>query len=137
MNWLYQTVPAESISVNKIPLLFRLPSLLFSEWQLCFSCQYQLNLAPVNKHHGGLMEMSRPSSGPKEDDPFQQFPNPKTCKFLFFFLLLHINDQQITLPSLSVWRPLQVRAQVQVQVQVLKRVSLIRTDSCKGFLLSL
>lgn len=54
----------QSISVNKIPLLIHFPFLSLSEWQLCFSCHDQLNLAPVNKHGGAEMEMSSPSSGP-------------------------------------------------------------------------
>lgn len=51
-----------------------------SELQLCFSCQGRLNLAPVNKHHGGQMEMSGPSSGPTEDVTYHfnifKIPNP-------------------------------------------------------------
>lgn len=53
-------LPTESISANKILLLSHFHSLYLSEWQLCFSCQDRLNRAPVNKHHGGKMEMSCP-----------------------------------------------------------------------------
>lgn len=52
-------------------------SLSLSEWQLCFSCQDRLNRSPINKHGGGEMEMSCPSSGPTEDVPFQHLPKPQ------------------------------------------------------------
>lgn len=64
VNWLHSTLPTESISANKILLLTHFHSLYLSEWQLCFSCQDRLNRAPVNKHHGGKMEMSCPFQRP-------------------------------------------------------------------------
>lgn len=52
-TWLHETLPTESISVNKIPLLTLLHSLCSSEWRLCFSCRDRLSRAPINEHHCG------------------------------------------------------------------------------------
>lgn len=50
-------------------------SLYLSEWQLCFSCQDQLDRAPINKHYAREMEMRCPSSGLTEDVTVRHFPN--------------------------------------------------------------
>lgn len=66
-------LPTESISVNNISHFILCPSLSVCEWQLCFCCRHQLNLAPIN-NHSGEMEMSSPTGGPAEDE---RFLNPK------------------------------------------------------------
>lgn len=78
MNCSHEMLPTENCSVNQIlPLLF-FQSLYLSEWQLCFSCQDQLDRAPINKHYSGEMEMRCPSSGLTEDVAIRHFPNSKS-----------------------------------------------------------
>lgn len=72
-------MPRENCSVNPtLPLLY-FQSLSSSQWQLCFTCQDQLDRAPINKHYSGKMEMRCPSSGLTEDVAVRHFPNSESC----------------------------------------------------------